>query len=260
MMKFADMPRPATSAALRVPARDRALLAGVSLWRRIADEIEQSIAGGTLPPGAQLPGEIELAQRFAVNRHTVRRALAALTEQGIVRAERGRGTFVEAPRLSYPIRRRTRFSEIVGHAGRAVGGRLIGSAVEAADAEVARRLTLETAAPVVRLDLLREADGVPLCAGTTWLPAARFPDAARIYAASNSITRLLAYFGIRDYARTQTHITAAIATATDAASLQVALGRPLLIVDSVDVNLDRVPLLTTRARFAADRVALVVET
>jgi len=242
------------------PASDQAAVAGVSLWRRIADELEQAIARGTFKPESKLPAEVEIAQRFGVNRHTVRRAIAALAERGLVRAERGSGTYVEAPRIAYPIRRRTRFSEIVGGAGRAASGRLNASAIEEADGAVAQRLRLKPRSAVVRLELLRQADGVPLCAATTWLPAERFADAARIYTAAKSVTAMLAQFGVRDYARARTHVTAALADAADAASLKIALGRPLLIVDSVDVDTGDVPILTTRARFAADRVALVVET
>lgn len=261
------MPRSATAttaaaAARRVMADDRAAAAtaGVSLWRRIADEVEQSIARGTFRPGTRLPGEMEIAARFAVNRHTVRRAIAALAERGLVRAERGSGTFVEAQRLAYPIRRRTRFSEIIGGAGRAAGGRLIGSAIEPADADTARRLRLKAATMVARLELLRHADGVPLCAATTWLAAQRFPDAARIYAACNSVTRMLAHFGVRDYGRASTQVSATIAGAADATNLKIARGRPLLIVDSVDADAAGVPILATHARFAADRVGLVLET
>jgi GntR family transcriptional regulator, phosphonate transport system regulatory protein len=235
-------------------------IAGVSLWRRIADEIEQSIARGVFKQGGKLPGEIEIAERFGVNRHTVRRAIAALAERGVVRAERGSGTYVETRPLAYPIRRRTRFSEIIGEAGRAAGGRLIASATEAADADVARRLRTEAGAPVVRLETLSHADRVPLCVATTWLSAKRFPDAARIYAVSQSMTRMLAHYGVRDYARQRTDVTAAVAGAADADTLKVALGRPLLVVNKVDIDENGVPVLVSRTRFAADRVALVIET
>ncbi|MEO8884271.1 MAG: GntR family transcriptional regulator, partial [Devosia sp.] len=77
---------------------------GVALWRQIADAIRLDIVGGKLNEGDKLAGELPLAERFGVNRHTVRRALAVLAEEGVVRAEHGRGTFVnEARRLSYPI-------------------------------------------------------------------------------------------------------------------------------------------------------------
>src|SRR6476661_6388119 len=116
---------------------------GVALWRQVADGIERGIADGRFAAGEKLPGEMEIAETYRVNRHTVRRAIATLTERGLLRAERGSGTYVEAQRLAYPIRKRTRFSEIVGDTGRAVSGKLIASAVEAADAEIAKRLRLK---------------------------------------------------------------------------------------------------------------------
>jgi GntR family transcriptional regulator, phosphonate transport system regulatory protein len=233
--------------------------AGVTLWRRIADDLERAIAGGEIAAGERLPGETEIAVRFAVNRHTVRRALAELAGRGLVRAARGSGTFVEGGRLAYPIRPRTRFSEIVGTAGREAGGRLVASRLEPADRDIARRLGLRKGTPVVRLDAVRNANGVPLCAGTSWLPAARAPEAAQVYATTRSITRTLAAFGIRDYRRHSTRVTAAIADAIDAGCLDVAPGRPLLVVESIDVETDGSPIVTGTTRFAADRVELMVE-
>jgi GntR family transcriptional regulator, phosphonate transport system regulatory protein len=233
--------------------------AGVALWRQVADELERAIADGTYRPGTRLPGEIEIAERFGVNRHTVRRALATLAGRHLVRAERGSGTFVEARRIPYPIRARTRFSEIIGGSGHAAGGRMIASSAEAADGELATRLAIKPGASLIRIDALRHADRVPLCIGTTWLPAERFPDAARIYAAARSMTRTLAHFGVRDYRRYSTRVVAALADAADAARLELAPGRPILVIDSVDVDLSGRPVLTTRARFAAERVELVVE-
>ncbi len=172
------MTRRATNAAKR--AESKPATGGVALWRRIADEIEQSIAQGTFKAGTRLPAETEIAERFGVNRHTVRRAIAALAERGLVRAERGSGTYIEADRIAYPIRRRTRFSEIIGGAGHAVGGRLIASGIEKADSEIAKRLKLKPGAPVIRMERIRQADGVPIVTSTTWLPADRFPNAARV--------------------------------------------------------------------------------
>jgi GntR family phosphonate transport system transcriptional regulator len=73
------------------------------------------------------------------------------------------------------------------------------------------------------------------------------------------MTKLLAHYGIRDYRRASTRVTAAIVDATDAVRLDLTLGRPILVVESTDVDADGKPLLTTRARFAAERVEFVVE-
>jgi GntR family transcriptional regulator, phosphonate transport system regulatory protein len=42
--------------------------------------------------------------------------------------------------------------------------------------------------------------------------------------------------------------------------LKLSPGRPLLVVDSVDTDEDNIPILTSKARFAADRVSLVIDT
>src|SRR5690349_22660441 len=105
---------------------------GVALWRQVADGIERGIADGRFASGEKLPGEVEIAETYRVNRHTVRRALAALAERGFVRAERGSGTYVEAPRRAYPLRSRTRFSEFVGAGGREPRARLLTASLESA--------------------------------------------------------------------------------------------------------------------------------
>ena len=232
---------------------------GVTLWRRVADAIERGIADGTYAAGERLPGEMEIAETYRVNRHTVRRALATLAERGFVRAERGSGTCVEAPRLAYPLRSRTRFSEIVGAGGREPRGQLIGTYTEAATRELAKQLGLKTGAPLTRIDALRFADRTPICVGSTWLSSLRFPDAGAIYERTSSLTKVLAHFGIHDYRRATTHVTAAIVDAADAARLDLALGRPVLVVDKTDVDAEGQPLMVSHSRFAAERVEFLVE-
>src|SRR5882672_6620356 len=202
---------------------------GVALWRQVADGIERGIADGRFAAGDRLPGETEIAETYRVNRHTVRRALATLAGRGLVRAERGSGTYVEAPRLAYPLRSRTRFSEIVGAGGRGPRGQLISASEEPATREPARQLGLKASALLVRIEALRFADRTPICVGTTWLAAERFPEAERIYERVRSMTKFLAHYGIRDYRRASTRVTAAIVDATDASRLDLALGRPVLV-------------------------------
>ena len=233
---------------------------GVALWRQVADGIERGIANGTYAAGDKLPGETEIAETYRVNRHTVRRALATLAERGLVRAERGSGTYVEAQRrLAYPLRSRTRFSEIVGAGGHEPRGQMIEASGDIATREIARELGLKTGAPLIRIEALRLADRTPICVSTTWLSAELFPGAGSVFAATRSMTKLLAHYGIRDYRRGSSKITAAIADATDATHLDLPLGRPVLVVDATDVDLGGKPLVTKRARFAAERVEFLVE-
>ncbi|WP_156629343.1 GntR family transcriptional regulator, partial [Agrobacterium vitis] len=96
---------------------------GVALWRQIADRIRVSISDGTYDTTGMVPPETILASEFGVNRHTVRSALAALAQEGIVRAVQGRGTLIERrDRISFPISKRTRFTPGIGGQARALEG------------------------------------------------------------------------------------------------------------------------------------------
>ena len=65
--------------------------------QRVAADLRQRILSGDLAPGTKLPPHQELAAHYEVAPLTMRRALAALEEDGLVSREPGRGTFVRAP-------------------------------------------------------------------------------------------------------------------------------------------------------------------
>jgi len=60
---------------------------GSTLWHQIGEILAADIAAGTFAPGARLPTEPELMERFGVSRFTVRQALGHLEQRGLVRAE-----------------------------------------------------------------------------------------------------------------------------------------------------------------------------
>ncbi|MCK7616113.1 phosphonate metabolism transcriptional regulator PhnF [Roseibium sediminicola] len=232
--------------------------AGIAVWRQIMEALKAEIVSGAFEKGSRLPPESELAARFGVNRHTVRRAIAALTSEGILRADQGRGTFVASAPLSYPIGPRTRFSEIVSGQDRAPDGRLIGSAVEEADAFLANQLSVPLGTLLIRVESLRVADGIPMIVATLWFEQARVPNFVADYAETGSITTALNRAGIEDYNRKETRITAELVEARDAQQLGISLGQPVMVVESVNLDTDGRPLQYTRGRVAADRMQLVV--
>ena len=111
--------------------------AGVSLWRQIAETLEKDIKEQVFEPGQKLPTEAELAERFAVNRHTVRRGIAFLEQEGVIRVEQGRGTFVQERMVDYRLGKRTRFTENIQAQSRIPSGELVRAMVLPADVNVA---------------------------------------------------------------------------------------------------------------------------
>src|SRR5688572_4451249 len=74
-----------------------------SAARRVRDYIESAAAEGTLAPGARLPTERELAERFSLPRNAVRKTLAQLEAEGAITRHVGRGTFLAGPSADTPL-------------------------------------------------------------------------------------------------------------------------------------------------------------
>ncbi len=230
---------------------------GVTRWRRVADGIRAAIGDGSVAD--RLPSEGELAARFGVNRHTVRRAIATLAADGLLRAERGRGTFVNAPgrRLSYEVGPRTRFGDNVLSQARRPAGRLIRAERVPAGAEVAVGLDCAAGAPLHRLETRHEADGVPLSVATCWLPADRFPGLVGHFEAAGSLTEALRREGVPDYRRSETRLVAERVSADDAVHLAAAPDGLVLVARAISVDGSGRPVLLQRTRFHAERMELV---
>lgn len=73
-----------------------------AVYRQLADQLRADITNGAYGPGAAIPSEAALMQRFGVARNTARLAVVMLREEGLVVTHHGRGTFV---RESLPVRR-----------------------------------------------------------------------------------------------------------------------------------------------------------
>jgi GntR family phosphonate transport system transcriptional regulator len=232
---------------------------GVALWRQIVQRLERAIAGGVHPPGARLPTEAELSAAFAVNRHTVRRAMEELEGRGLVRIEQGRGSFVAEDVLDYQLGPRTRFSEIIRSQNREPGGRILRIAEIPAEPALAEQLGIRSGRPVLVVERLSLADDRPLVLGTHHFPVARFGRLAELLRANPSITAALAACGVPDYRRRVTRITARLPSVEEAELLQQSRNRPVLVTDSVNADPQGEVVDVTIARYAAGRMQLVVE-
>lgn len=233
-------------------------MARSAVWKSIADTLSGEIAGGHYRPGDKLPTEAQLAQRFGVNRHTVRHALAALAAAGTVHARRGAGVFVTARPAEYPIGRRVRFHQNILAAGRTPARRILHLETRLADAAEAAALHLPEGASVHVIEGQSLADGVALAVFRSVFPTGALPGLLAALARHSSVTAALAEAGVPDYTRAETRLTAKIARGTLALQLQIAEGAPLLRSVAINVGPDGRPVEYGTTWFAGDRVTLTV--
>ncbi|WP_342239375.1 phosphonate metabolism transcriptional regulator PhnF [Inquilinus sp. OTU3971] len=233
--------------------------AGVALWRQISEALEREIRDGVHPAGARLPTEAELSERFGVNRHTVRRAMAELEERGLVDVTQGRGTFVHLGAIAYLIGRRTRFHENMRRENRAARLELLESATEQASGPIARELEVPAGTPVIRLDTRSHADGLPLSLASHYFPAARFPGLVEIFRETGSVTASFARFGVADYTRRRTRVSARLPDAREQRLLEITRTRPVMATEAINVDAEGAVVEFGLSSFASDRIQLVFE-
>lgn len=233
-------------------------MARTPLWKSIADSLRADLCTGRHGPGDKLPTEAQLSARFGVNRHTVRRAIADLTDAGLVDPRRGSGVYVAERHTDYAVGRRTRFHTGIAAAGRDGEKRILGVHTRTADREEAAALDIAPGEPVHAVHGILLADSKPIGLFLSVFPAERLPGLPAALKDTTSVTRALEICGVRDYTRSETRLTAKIAKPMQARQLQVADGAPILRSVSVNVDPEGRAVEFGRTWFAGDRVTLTV--
>src|SRR5205823_7821358 len=147
---------------------------GLPLHSRLETTLRRLIEQGQIVPGSVLPGELELASQLGVSRHTVRHALGVLTNEGLLRRERGRGTTVVSAQPPRIIERSLSTFYAFAWETRARGQHqrsyVLERKVLPADAQLSERLQVEPGTELERIVRLRTADDDPLVLETAYLP------------------------------------------------------------------------------------------
>src|SRR4029450_11132124 len=162
--------------ARRRGAQVEALPRRLSYTRPKGEQLQGILEGvsAARPPGALLPSERLLAERYGVARATVTQAVEGLVSRGLVYRVHGSGTFVAEPKFRQPLTL-TSFTEDMRARGMTPGSVVRSQAVVPASEVVARHLALVPGSPVVHLERVRTADGEPMALERTHLPASRLP-------------------------------------------------------------------------------------
>jgi GntR family transcriptional regulator, phosphonate transport system regulatory protein len=225
-------------------------------WHQVHHLLRADIESGAFPDGTLLPPQHELAARFGVGRHTLRRALAALRNEGHIAGGQGGRARVVLERIHLPVSLRTRFSVSTEHLGLPASARLISRRQRVPSAEVARMLGLSRLTAVPVAVILRKVGDLPVSLSSHYFAPALVKRLSDIPETRPSITRTLSELGITDYLRRQTLVTARFPTESEAINLEVRRHEPVLSVIGQNVMMDGAPLEVSVSVFRSDKVDL----
>ena len=237
------------------------------VYRQIADQLRTAITQGEFPPGAKLPSERVLMDRYQTSRVTVRQAIAVLGAEGLIDVEHGRGVFV---RSRPPLRRlgRERLGRREREAGKGAflsdamaAGREASAEVEVARGvappEVAERLHLSQGDQVVIRRRRMLADGQPVQLATSYLPL-QLVEGTQIEQAdtgTGGTYARLEELGHR-LGRFQEDLSARMPLPDEARALRLGAGVPVIRVVRTAFDEQGAPVEVNEMVLAADRYEL----
>lgn len=214
---------------------------GVALYVQIRETLRQQIKNGQLAPGQKLPAEDELAAQFGVSRMTVRQGISDLIDEGVLYRRRGIGTFVAQLHVERDHNRLTNFLETARAEGFEAEVRLLAREVIPARMMVARALALQEAEPVIRIQTLRLANGVPMTVYDEYIPYKLCPQLLQQELHSRPAWQILEDCGYT-IKRAVQRIEARLAEADIAGLLGIEENAPILYKHRVVFTADGAPV------------------
>ena len=219
------------------------------LYLQIKSMLEESLARREWGPGEAIPSELELASRYGVSHGTIRKAIAALSDDNLLVRRQGRGTFVathtEERSSMFRFLRIRRNDQVDEYPA----SRLLDLRRAKASGEAARTLELKPGDAVFNLRRVLDFDGRPTVLDDITLPAALFRGLtrARFDAYRGSMYGFFeTEFGVR-MLRADERLRAVAADAGAAAILEVPVAEPVLAVDRVTLTFGDKPVEMRRA-------------
>ncbi len=226
----------------------------IPFYIQVIDSLSEYIENNKLPPGHQLPGEADLCDAFDVSRTVIRQALQELEYRGLILREKGRGTFVAKPKIREGL-----FQELTGFyqdmvaKGHQPRSDVLKQAKVSASKKVAAYLNLKPGDPVIHIDRLRYVNHEPIVLVTTYLPYDICPELLDVDLKNQSLYAYLENEHELFVASGKRFLEAVVANQLEAVLLQVDVGSPLLLLNSVSYLSDGRPMEYFHAVHRGDR-------
>jgi GntR family transcriptional regulator len=229
----------------------------IAFYYRVAETLKGRIASHRYGPGAILPSENTLAREFAVSNITIRKAMALLVENGWVVRRRGIGTQVANRRDDrIPLKITGNFSDWVDSAvnrrlGLAV--EVLGISMVPCPFDIARRMDVESGAPVWEMRRLRKQKGNPVSFYINYaLPKQVHGVTKKDVAKKPFIDVFQEKTGLTIH-RIARQVEAGVADLDTGALLGVDFGAPLFFVTHTYFSPENAPIMVTKMVFRGDR-------
>lgn len=224
------------------------------IYVRLAAILREKVQKGDFAVGEALPSERDIAERMAVSRVTVRKAIDLLMREGVLSRKQGSGTYV-APRIEQPSSMLAGFSEDLRRRGLTAGSVWLEKSADMASPEEVLIFGFAVNTVVKRFRRIRTANGEPLALEHAVVPEVYLPDHESV---DSSLYAALARNGAKPVTGLQ-RVTASLVTEEEAHHLGVPTGAAVLRIERRGYLGDGTMVELTRSAYRGDRYDFVSE-
>ncbi len=223
--------------------------------------LKELIYAGRYKKGEKLPSEIELSKICGVNRNTLRQAISEVVSEGILRKEKGTGTFVASSNsvtLKHRLQQISSFRDDLNGIGLKEKTIILSKRIEEAEKHVAKTLILGSNNSVVAIRRLRTGNTIPLIYEESYLPGNMFKDILEMDLSGSMYKIISERFQIVLSRSAQT-IRAVNLRGNIATLLDLPENAAGLCMESVTFNENNIPIEVLCAYYRGDKYIFEVE-
>ena len=227
----------------------------ISAWLR------ELIQNGRYKPGEKIPSEMALSEVCGVNRNTLRQAISELAAVGLLRKEKGTGTFVaaQAPvELRHKLERILSFTDLMRDSGIEEHTKILNKSVETANEDIATELFLGASKRVIVIRRVRAGDGIPLIYEESYLPSDIF-DGIQDMNLKGSMYKIMTEQFKVSLARCKQTISAVNLNQNIASILELPRNSAGIFIESLTFDENSIPIELLYSYHRGDKYKLEIE-
>jgi len=230
-------------------------------YLQISAWLKELIENGRYQKGEKLPSEIQLAKICEVNRATLRQATNELAGMGLLRKEKGTGTFVSAPapaELRQKLEHISSTTDLMQARGIAQSTRVLEKRVEQADDEIAKVLFLGSNKKVIHVQRVRIGDGMPYLFEESYLPSDIFDGIQDMNLIGSMYKIMTEHFNV-SLARCKQTISAVNLNQKIASILELPQNSAGIFIESLTFDENSIPIELLYSYHRGDKYKLEIE-
>lgn len=229
----------------------------IPLHYQLKQILLERIAAGEWQPDALIPSEQELQDAYGLSRTTVRQTLGELVAEGLLKRERGRGTFLAPPKMTHSPVAHKGLTDYLLSQGIEPGWRVLTaghlSPREPAVKEAREQLQTSPTEGIYCLRRVRLAAEEPIGHHAAFLPASLAAEIDPASLTTGGSLSYLTHLTQMSGSRASRTIEAVSATEHDAGLLNMDVGCPVLMITRLVVSAAGAPIEYMQARYRGDR-------